>query len=447
MSLKFRRFLYITFITAFLIIAPIIMLYAAGYKISKTGINFQKTGMFILDTNPRGAKIYINGKLQQSFIKKIFFQNKSDITTPAKIKNLLPDEYNIKLELDGYWSWQKKLPIYSGASTFAENINLFKKDLPILIQQAKTGKLVLPPQKNKLISINSNQLTLIDLITEEQITATTSITKSSNFYWTSDSTKLLIDKLIIDTNDLNQKIDLSQLLKDDSGNFKIINNRLYYQNQDNLFYFDLQTNISERIISGQLFNDFLIKDDYVYLLTNLKNSVKLNIFKIGSNQIIRTINLPPSINYQFINPEHKLLNIYDESSQILYLIDPLLASPYTLIETIHYIKYGLWINENKLLYINDFEIWSFDLASKEKTLITRISDTIHGIIWHPSNNYIIYSTSQSINTIELDEREKRNITELVKFDNISPPVIDKEGKILYFYAKIGNQEGLYKLAI
>ena len=43
--------------------------------------------------------------------------------------------------------------------------------------------------------------------------------------------------------------------------------------------------------------------------------------------------------------------------------------------------------------------------------------------------------------------EKRNITELVELDIIKWPFLNEKGDMLYFYAKIGNQEGLYKLAI
>lgn len=106
-----------------------------------------------------------------------------------------------------------------------------------------------------------------------------------------------------------------------------------------------------------------------------------------------------------------------------------------------------WINDNKLLYSNDFEIWLYDLNNHKKTILTRISEPITGIIWHPSNNYVIYSTDKSINIIELDEREKRNITELICLDKISSLNLSQKGDILYFMAKIGNQEGLYKLAI
>ena len=112
MTLKTRRLLYISFILAFLIITSSLILYATGYRIKLTwpidfNQTFQKTGMFIFDTEPHGAKIYLNKKPQELFFKKIFTREESFIKTPTKIKNLLPGEYDITLELEGYWPWRK----------------------------------------------------------------------------------------------------------------------------------------------------------------------------------------------------------------------------------------------------------------------------------------------------------------------------------------------------
>ena len=95
MTLKQRRVLYTLFILAFLIITPAIILYASGYKIGN-GLKLQKTGIFIIDSKPRGAKIYLNDKLEQDQIKKWLLDKNSFVVTPAKIKNLLPGEYLVR---------------------------------------------------------------------------------------------------------------------------------------------------------------------------------------------------------------------------------------------------------------------------------------------------------------------------------------------------------------
>jgi len=456
MSLTTRRILYIFFTIAFLIIAPMMIFYAAGYKFNLSGVKFQKTGAFIIDSKPKGAKIFINDKLQQTFFKKLFSYEGSLIKTPAKIKNLLPGEYNLRLEYEGYWPWQKKLTIYPGTSTYAEDIYLFKKNLPVLLLQGKINNVQLSPDNNKLMILTDEQIIIMESNNEKQITLPNihHYPTDTTYAWSPSSKKILLNKMIINVENIEEtqapEINLTDFIKTDFNQLKWdieSDDKLYYQVKNNINCFTVSTRTSKKIIESQQFNNYLVKDNYLYLISQIGNSTNLNIFKIDSGQLIRTVNLPGSTNYHFINPAHHLLNLYDQDHQILYLIDPLSSFYSPLRETINNVKHTYWIKNNKLLYANDFEVWLFNLNNNQKTLLTRISQAITAILWHPSDNYVIYSTNNTINTIELDEREKHNITEITKLDKISLPYLNQKGDVLYFYAKIGNQKGLYKLII
>ncbi|MFH1173158.1 MAG: PEGA domain-containing protein, partial [bacterium] len=96
MTLKTRRFIYIFFILIFLATAPILIVYAMGYKYNFKKNEFQKTGSFSIDSLSKGLSVYLDQELYKD-------------KTPAKITNLLPGEYQVSLEADGYYPWQKKL--------------------------------------------------------------------------------------------------------------------------------------------------------------------------------------------------------------------------------------------------------------------------------------------------------------------------------------------------
>jgi len=451
MSLRTRRILYSFFILLFLTITPMVIFYAAGYKFTLSGKKLQKTGSFIFNTKPKGAKIYLNDKPQQTFFKKYFSQEKSFITTPAKIKNLLPDEYYIKFELDGYWPWQKKLEIFPGASTYAEDVYLFKKDLPLQLFQGKIDNLQISPDKNMLAILASDQLVVFDLNTEEQtLLVSDRLMASTTFTWAPSSKKILANQLVINIENINDKINLTDYLKTNINQFKwdaYSDDILYYQEANNILSFSLATKNYQYILKDQPYIASLVKNNNLYLIDQQDYNNNFNIFKLDSGELIKKINLPGSANYQFINPTHSMLNLYDQDHQILYLINPFSQFYLPLQETINNIKYTHWVKDDKLLYANDFEIWLLDLTNHKKTLLTRISHEINSILWHPSNNYIIYATDTTINTIELDEREKHNITEIIKLDKIAYTFLNPKGDTLYFYGQIGNQEGLYKLAI
>ena len=454
MSLTKRRILYIFFIIAFLIITPMVIFYAAGYKFSLSGIKFQKTGIFIFDTKPQGAKIFINGEPQQTFFKKYYSQEESFIKTPAKIKKFLPGEYDLKFELDGYWPWQKKLFIYPSASTYAENVYLFKQNLPMLLLPCKINNLQLSPDKNKLAALTNEQIIILNLTDEKQIKFSfDSRLPAAACAWSPSSKKILFNKSVINIENIKDKTDLTEYIKTEIDKPKwdiYSDDKLYYQDRKNINSFTLSAKTNKIISKNRplgLENGYLVKNNYFYLISQAGDSTNLNIFKTDCEQPTRTISLPRSTNYNFINPDNRLINLYDQYHQSLYLLDPLSSFYSPLIETINNIKRADWVNGNKLLYANDFEIWLFDLKNNKKTLLTRISKVINSVLWHPSNNYVIYSTDTAVNTIELDKREKYNITEIIKLDKIAFPALNQKGDTLYFYAKIGNQEGLYKLAI
>lgn len=418
------------------------MLYAAGYRLSKNGFFIQRTGIFIIDSKPRGAKIFIDGKSQAAWSGSILNKN-NFIATPAKIKNLLPGEYDLRLELDGYWSWQKKLTVNPGASTFAENIYLFKNNLPAQIASADIESIRLSPGKNQAVILSSDKITFLNLSDESQKTAKRNGLAGKNIFWSLDQNKIIIDNYLYDLANLSSALDLKKLTPN-SFNYKWSGNTLYYQDKNSIYRLE-SSDLPKKIISNKIFNDYLVKNNYLYLIAKSGQTSSLEVIDLAAGRNLKTINLPAAPNYSFINAEQNLLNLYDDSHKILYLVDP--APAYQpLTEIINNVKTTFWADSNNLLYTNDFEIWLYNLATKNKILITRISDAINNATPHPSKNYIIYSTKQTINAIELDEREKRNITELIKFDSINSFILT-EDDVLYFSGKIGNSKGLYKFLI
>ena len=92
-------------------------------------------------------------------------------------------------------------------------------------------------------------------------------------------------------------------------------------------------------------------------------------------------------------------------------------------------------------------LWTYDKNNFKKTILTRISNKINFVLWHPSNNYIIYSTDEALFTIELDNREKHNTNQLIKLKNIDYLNINNDGTALYFYSQLGKQNVYLKLPI
>ncbi|KKQ54485.1 MAG: hypothetical protein US83_C0001G0019 [Candidatus Falkowbacteria bacterium GW2011_GWC2_38_22] len=450
MSLSTRRTLYIFFIIIFFTITPLIMLYAAGYSLAD-GLKVQKTGILIADTEPEGATIVIDGKTQKNLFNKIFNIDGKIITTPAKVKNLIPGEYTITLSKDKYWDWQKKLSIKPGESTYIENVSLFKKDTPLLMSTGTYEKNAFSPNKEYLAFSSQTEIVLIDAESGTQapyslVSTTTPLSAINDLLWSPNSKNLIYGNRLFSVKDWQNPIDLSKIIGNNITDFSWDNDNdyIYYLSNSTLHRFNIATQSSQEVKQNLDSKKYIINDNLLHYLQNEKNAANITTWDIDGNKQTASISLP--VSDYVLTGNKKYLNLYDRSHHILYLLDPFSAYK-PIRESITNVDFFEWINDNKLLFANQYEIWIFDLEHRKNTLLTRISQEIKAAIWHPSDNYIIYATDKDIFTIELDDREKYNITKIIELETIKNPILNKKGDTLYFYSKIGNQEGMYKLTI
>lgn len=108
----FRRIVFYLFAAIYIIICPLLLLYAYGY-IYKPGTEqgLLTTGLIYVATAPTGSEIYVNDKKYAS-------------NTPTAIMELLPGEYSIKLELDGYKPWSQTVPVEKEKATVLDKLLL-----------------------------------------------------------------------------------------------------------------------------------------------------------------------------------------------------------------------------------------------------------------------------------------------------------------------------------
>lgn len=117
MTYKTRISILIGFVVLFLITAPIVVLYTAGYRWNTKKNRPEKVGIIYVRSRPSNADIYLDGKLRKE-------------KTSARLRNLLPDTYTLTVSKTGFTSWSKKLPVGSALTTFAEGVVLWKNAKP-----------------------------------------------------------------------------------------------------------------------------------------------------------------------------------------------------------------------------------------------------------------------------------------------------------------------------
>lgn len=121
---KHRYAYMIIAIIAFVISAPLLILYASGYRLDKT-FNFATTGGVNISAPLSGTEIYVNNELVRTtsiFQKSVFVQN------------LKPGTYSVSVQKQGYQEWHKTLQVFpetvTDAYSFTLPTTLVTKEIP-----------------------------------------------------------------------------------------------------------------------------------------------------------------------------------------------------------------------------------------------------------------------------------------------------------------------------
>jgi len=456
MPLKYRRILYLTFITAFFVITPVLVMYTAGYRYNFKKNIIEKTGILYLDSSPDNAQIYINGRFKDE--------------TPTRFTKLLPDEYLVEVVKEGYHSWEKKVKIESNLTTFNQDIVLFKKNLPINIVSGEINILAISPDQKIIvyskIQGTSEELRFKNLKNDSDLLIEKFNLQNYNqlefIQWSPGQNKALIRKvigefnqyLIIDIETLRTKelfditrLNFSKLIWDDLND-----NILYGLRNAVLHQIDLINNSTQSLLSANI-SDFRIRGEEIYFITKIVNESFLNKTILKDREIdeIEKIKLPSPSEFTLQPTARGFLVLLDENNNDLFIIT---SSSFDISDLSNSIilqdkaKKIVWSKDrNNLLLYTDFEISTFTFDNSQKNLITRYGEQINQVIWHPDEKYIIFQIANNIKAIEIYGQESKNDTTLTELSEIEGVVIDNVGENLYFKGSAGSQQGIYQLEI
>lgn len=388
-----RDALFISFVILFIFLTTIFSMSAAGYRLDirhPFSTRFlQKTGTMILDSTPNGATIYLDGRTKNS---SGWFSRPA--TTPAKIKNLLPGEYTLRIELPNYLPWEKKLKILPGQNTFAEKINLFKESRLEKINEAEA------------LTIKDGRLTN-RLENSEEI------------------------------NNLQKKIGKN------ANDFKIDGYQTYYRLENNISSLNTKTD-QVKIVWNESNEkkvlDYLPSDGELFLAIKEKSGA-ITLESINQNgQINFSINLPAATNYLLDANENGFIIAHNPSSRIAYIFDRQLQP--AVREPLKDVSFWAFVSSNRILIAGEFEISYYDFNTGTRSLITRIDEGMTGFTFNKKGNYLIYSTRSAIKSFDLNE-ESWQSTELIKAENAKDLKINEKDKTLYFK----QEDAWYKIIL
>ncbi|PKM91679.1 hypothetical protein CVU82_00510 [Candidatus Falkowbacteria bacterium HGW-Falkowbacteria-1] len=439
-----RRIIFWSFFFIFIILTLYLSLLASGYMISFSSLKppyklslLQKTGILAINSEPKGAEVSLVKNFKSFLVSRDVFKDKK-IETPYKAKNLIPGEYVLRLELDGYWPFEQKVYINQGETTYVENVSLLKKSLPLMIFPSTVQAIEVDSNFSNVFL--SEDLKIFNIKNETEFNLGLDV-DSLKFL---DNSKLAVnDDLIFDLNK-NKYIGSSQGDGVYRKNIKINKDRIYYLNSEkNIFVCDLDFENDSLFFEGENIDDYFIGGDFIFLISENLDKKYFKIYSFAEKKLVRELEMPSFGNFQIYSVIGSFVLVRDSSFSSLYILEPfskinVFRGFLTKVENINF------VDNNSFVYSSGFEIFLFNLSLFQSFLISRFEDNITSLLWHPKE-YVIFSNGKDINAIDL--KYNKYVTKLFSFDKVSNIVLDKNGGILYFTGKIANQEGLYKLSI
>jgi hypothetical protein len=447
-----------SFILVFFIIAPILIFYASGYRFDIKRERIIKTGTLMLEAKDlKKANLYINNELYETpFNEKIF------------VYNLLPGDYDVRLEKNGYYSWGKKLSIYSSLTTFAQNIVLFRKETPLQISDGKIIDFSIAPDYSKLVYLvetnYSWELYEYNIGTRENtFLAHFPLSRNASLSFAASSKKIMLkidgQYLIYDIENQKPSLDLKDIINFTPQNIKWdpqSDNLLYAEYKNAIYQINIFDKKNEKIfeIKDKINPEFYLEGKDIFYISQTKDKNILYKYNLNFKTTKKVLELAQSNNYQFSQSNGNYIGLADLDRQKFNLIKKTNSDSeinVNLEEPIREFnaKAAIWDKNGKqLLLYNDFEIYIYNPETGEENIINRYGRVIQKVLWYPNLFYLAIQFEDSLQMIDLTLTNGTHaVTELVKSNQISNFYLDENGSTLFFSGKIGGREGIYKLKL
>jgi len=437
---RLRLFLYITFVSGFLISAPLVVLYTAGYRFNLETGRFTRTGVLSLDSSPKGATIYIDDERQRE-------------RTPAVLKNVIPGTHRVRLEKDGFSSWQKTLSVTAQETTFANKIGLFLIRDPLIVEEAPVADATVHGERERAAyAVPNASWTEIWMYsgrdgTERLLARLPGESPADlSLAWSADGTYLAIDAktgdgrawMLVRADDGLQTSVTETVEGAESGNWNAgLDSQYLVRTSDRLVAIDLPSGEIMDLVDADAASS--TSTGTVFVEASGGRTVVARLVD-GIAEPIAYIALGA---YVFSPATDGMVLLHDADRRRLVLIDTLGLNEPILLNA----EASLWqwnADESRLLYSDGFDLHVYDAGLHSDETLTRVSNEIVDLAWYPTADAVLYAQKNGLSAIELDPRDGRNVTSLSTGEAFQRIWVDRSGRNAYFFASINGTSGLWR---
>lgn len=407
MKLRYRLSIVWVGVVIFCIITPFLIFYARGFKLDMKTLRIEKTGSLVIKTIPTKTNISLSGDLQYE--------------SPAIIRFLKPSEYTVRITKDDYQPWEKKLRVSPEMVTWGNSektpITLFYTQ-PILKNATKADYIWTNDLDNNIAYFKDGHIYVLDA-DNQTLNDLGAFNKKSidtelleKWYWSNlYKTFTVFPRLLPILKEI--KLSIKKIVS--NGDYiSYLAEKNLYVSTDGKKFSKIDTDVEDISLDAQSL--WYIKD---------KQIIRYDFDTEKPN--IMQDNLPQATKLQIIRA----------GSSVFYIADQKLYTFANLSEPLYYpVKYFKWDDREQALAIgSDNEILLLRSRNERLATILRSTAQIQNPIYNQTTSNIFFSSENKIKTVELDERDRKNIFSLVDIYPSDRFTISSDGKILYVYSK------------
>jgi hypothetical protein len=383
-----KKFLFFGAILSLFILFAILSLFLAGYIINLEKRKIEQTGAIYVKTFPQKAKVTIDKKINKE---------KSPFSGTLFIKNLLPKEYHLLVQKEGFYSWEKKLKVKE--------------------QKVETAYILLFPKRIHLSEIAQN---VNDFLVSED--GKIFIFQKENENW---KIKKLPDEILLESKMFPKNTEFLSFSFLEKPSMLLIKVK---EKKVESFIFDLEEKKlqKEEKKEGVLFQEKINNEEFILredgFLAKNKEIINKNPILIQKEKTY-SIKVFKDFIFIFEGDNNNKFDVYlfnkenESFEKIFDKISGMSLSPL----------------KDRILFFSDKEIFIlflrdtfFEIEKRkgEIMLLARISEKIDQVFWL-NNKYLAFLSSGKIKVAEIDDREKVNILDLTPSFSLSDKKIEK----------------------
>ncbi|MBT5807664.1 PEGA domain-containing protein [Candidatus Uhrbacteria bacterium] len=443
MNKNLRLILFLTFLLTFLISAPLVVLYTAGYRLDLGAGQIVHTGVLNVTSVPRGATVFIDGVEQSE-------------QTPSVFDTVYPGERVIRLEKDGYISWEKQLTVTSRETTFIEGALLFLESEKQVEDDRSTQHSSVSPDHHSLAYLVREgswvELWVSDGLAEtERVIARLPDEPGAEYTieWSALGTYLILNQdgftqesLTLVDLDKEQTLDIHRILKLSSEYWwDAWEDDVLYARLDGVIY---QLNIHNTEDAEPLAFDAQTTS-YQHQLLALSQNTDRAVLSTYENDTASIVTYLPYGTYQFHNTPGDTALLEDVDRQRIILVDLTNADQPILLNE-QATSWHWSADQDRLVFTDGFDLEVYTRSTHTTTTLTRLSERIQDVFWYPLGNSVVFVTDAQVISIELDSRDGHETLELTG-GVVGRAWVDPDGEWIYMLGADGNEMGIFSKRI